>query len=384
MPCFLIATTATAWAQAPVDQQAPQNNSTPKVESAGSQAEAKSQDVHTTQPVQAAQSQTGQQAQASDATQATLNQAPAKASDAAQPTSTTQASGSAQADQPQKTQTSQVLDTPKTGQPEQASQSAQEAQPAQTGQPSQSAQPAQPGQSGQAGQPQQTPSGQDKASSPQTPGTQNPTSDAGNQAQDTTNQKKQTKRIFWIIPNNRAVSSDTQLPPLSAKGKLWLAAKDSFDYSSFFNVAILAAIGLAHNSTPDFHEGAAGYGRYFYHSWLDLADGNFMTEGVFPVLTHEDPRYYTLGHGSVLKRAGYAAGRIFVTRSDSGKTTFNISEISGNGVAAGISSLYYPPSYRNLPTIGKNWATQVGLDMLSYVFKEFWPDINRKLFGNRY
>jgi hypothetical protein len=27
-----------------------------------------------------------------------------------------------------------------------------------------------------------------------------------------------------------------------------------------------------------------------------------MTEAIVPALTHEDPRYYTLGHGGFLKR----------------------------------------------------------------------------------
>jgi hypothetical protein len=34
---------------------------------------------------------------------------------------------------------------------------------------------------------------------------------------------KQPKRILWIIPYYRAVSANTQLPPLSRKGKFWLA-----------------------------------------------------------------------------------------------------------------------------------------------------------------
>jgi hypothetical protein len=43
-------------------------------------------------------------------------------------------------------------------------------------------------------------------------------------------QKKiQTKRMLWIAPNFAAVSSNTELPPLSARGKFNLAFHDSFD-----------------------------------------------------------------------------------------------------------------------------------------------------------
>ena len=44
---------------------------------------------------------------------------------------------------------------------------------------------------------------------------------------------KQPKRILGIIPNYRAVSANTTLPPLSFKGAMWLATQDTFDYSNF-------------------------------------------------------------------------------------------------------------------------------------------------------
>jgi hypothetical protein len=295
-----------------------------------------------------------------------------------------------QTGQAEQTEQTKPTQSPESGQsePTDKAQPAQSSESGQTGQtpPDQSSASGQTGQTDKP-QPAQSPaSGQQEpaAANPQANGAPGATANGAASTPDDSSQKHQTKRIFWILPNNRAVSADTQLPPLTAKGKLWLAAKDSFDYSSFLNVSILAAIGLAHNSTPEFHEGLKGYGTYFWHSWLDLADGNFMTEGVFPALLHQDPRFYTLGHGSFARRASYAASRIFITRTDSGKATFNFAELLGNGAAAGISTTYYPATDRNLATAGKNWATQVGLDMLSFIFKEFWPDINHKLFHGRY
>ena len=51
---------------------------------------------------------------------------------------------------------------------------------------------------------------------------------------------------------------------------------------------------------PEFHQGAAGDGRYYWHSFVDQTVGNYFTEAIVPTLTHEDPRYYTLGHGGLL------------------------------------------------------------------------------------
>jgi hypothetical protein len=136
---------------------------------------------------------------------------------------------------------------------------------------------------------------------------------------------QQTKRILWIIPNYRAVSADTHLPPQALKEKFWLATQDSFDYSSFLLTGILAGVGQAKNSVSEFRQGAAGFGRYYWHSFADQAVGNYMTEAIVPAATREDPRYYTLGHGGLFRRSGYALSRLLVTRTDSGGSSFNFS-----------------------------------------------------------
>lgn len=195
---------------------------------------------------------------------------------------------------------------------------------------------------------------------------------------------KQPKRILWIVPNYRAVSAGTQLPPLLLKDKFWLATQDSFDYSSFFLAGVLAGTGQARNSTPQFGQGGVGFGRYYWHSFADQAVGNYLTEAIVPAVTREDPRYYTLGHGGFFVRTGYAVSRLFVTKADSGHRTFNFSEIAGNGAGAGISDLYYPASERTWAKTGQKWATQVAVDGVFNVLKEFWPDIDRAVFRGHY
>jgi hypothetical protein len=190
---------------------------------------------------------------------------------------------------------------------------------------------------------------------------------------------KQPKRILWVIPNYRAVSADTHLPPLSLKNKFWLATQDSFDYSSFIFAGMLAGVGQAQNSYPEFRQGAAGYGRYYWHSFADQAVGNYFTEAIVPAITREDPRYYTLGHGGFFPRTGYAITRLLVTRTDSGGRTFNFSEIVGNGAGAGVSNLYYPSRYSTWTKTGQKWLTQCALDGVFNVFKEFWPNISHSV-----
>jgi hypothetical protein len=195
---------------------------------------------------------------------------------------------------------------------------------------------------------------------------------------------QQTKRILGIVPNFRAVSADTKLPPETVKEKFVDATEDSFDYSSIFIPAVIAAYNLDKRTTPEFHEGAAGYARYFWHSAVDQTSENYMVEFIVPAFTREDARFYTLGHGGFIKRTGYALSRAVITRSDSGAEVFNISEVFGAGAASGISNLYYPSASRSVGNTMSEWAEDVGIDAASFWVKEFWPDINRHVFHNKY
>jgi hypothetical protein len=210
---------------------------------------------------------------------------------------------------------------------------------------------------------------------------QAPTSASG--LPDAPDDGKQTSRILYIFPNFRAVSVDTKLPPQSAKEKFWQTTQDSFDYSSFIFVGALAGVAQAESSVPEFRQGAAGYGRYYWHTFADQADENYWVEFLFPVALHQDSRYYTRGRGGVVKRAGYAFSRIVITRKDDGGETFNASEVIGAGASAGISNLYYPSPERTWTKTGQRWVLNVGLDGATFLIREFWPDVNSAIFHQK-
>jgi hypothetical protein len=219
--------------------------------------------------------------------------------------------------------------------------------------------------------------------SPLAQGQQNPPPSGSSSAASnagTTGEPPQTKRILWIVPNFRAVSAGSKLPPQSVKEKFKTGALDSFDYSAFIFVGIQAGISQATKGYPAFHQGAAGYGRYYWHTFADETDENLWVEGILPVVLRQDSRYYTLGHGGFFKRGFYAVTRTVITRTDSGRETFNASEIFGAGTAAAISSAYYPTQYRTWTKIGQRWLTNVVLDFGTFAVKEYWPDVNRAIF----
>jgi hypothetical protein len=71
-------------------------------------------------------------------------------------------------------------------------------------------------------------------------------------------------------------------------------------------------------------------------------------------------------------------GQIFLTHGDSGKTQFNFSEVVGNSTAVAISMSYYPDN-RSASDAATKLGTQLAVDMVSNILKEFWPDLSRKL-----
>jgi hypothetical protein len=197
------------------------------------------------------------------------------------------------------------------------------------------------------------------------------------------NGNQQTKRVLGIVPNFTSVSADVKLPPQTVKQKFTLAAKNSFDYSSFIIVGIQSGISMSSKSYPEFHQGAAGYARYYWHTLADTADENFFVTGIGPVVFRQDNRFYTLGHGSFGKRSWYAVTRVLVTRRDNGNETFNFSEVVGSGAAAGVGSLYYPSQYRTWTKVGQRWLTSDLIDCFNFWWKEWWPTANKYVFHQK-
>ena len=185
----------------------------------------------------------------------------------------------------------------------------------------------------------------------------------------------QPKRILGVMPNFRAVSAGERPPPPTPKQAFMIATKNSFDYSAFIFVGLTSMLAEGTNAHPQLGKGVAGFGRYYWRGHLDKTDGNYMVVFVLPTIFHQDERYYAMGTGSFWKRVFYSSTRIFVTPNYRGHNSFNISELLGKAIAQGISVSYYPSHDRTAGAIASKYGYAIGRDMLTNVFREFWPDI---------
>jgi hypothetical protein len=202
-------------------------------------------------------------------------------------------------------------------------------------------------------------------------------------------------RLFYTLPNFLTLQNADKAPPLSTKEKFKVVALGTFDPVQYPWWGLLSAISQADNSEPAFGQGWVAYAKRYGTQAADSTIENFMTGAVFPSILHQDPRFYQSGKGGFERRAWYAATRILVTRGDSGNKQFNFSEVFGAAIAAGISTYSYHPhstflrtptnphmfvgSDRTLSNTASVFGTQVGIDAITLVVKEFWPDVHRKL-----
>jgi hypothetical protein len=186
------------------------------------------------------------------------------------------------------------------------------------------------------------------------------------------------KHIFGIVPNFRTSPMLTIYEPLTAREKFRIASQDSFDRGTVALAALFAGQSQLSNDNRSFGQGVAGYSKYLVTAYGDFVIGDYMTEGIFPALLHQDPRYFRRGTGSAWARLGYSVGQSFRTHRDSGGTQFNYSEIAGNAAAVAISTSYYKDR-RTAQDAVSQLGVQIGVDTAANVLKEFWPDIDRKL-----
>jgi hypothetical protein len=135
--------------------------------------------------------------------------------------------------------------------------------------------------------------------------------------------------LLCIIPNYRISPTLTDYSPVAYREKFRMAGEDSWYRGTVALRALFAVQAQAANSNRSFRQGTAGYSQYLGASYGDFVVGNYMPEGVFPSLPHQDPRYFGRSTGGGWSRLRYSLSQSFITRGDSGHIQPNYSEWPG-------------------------------------------------------
>lgn len=163
------------------------------------------------------------------------------------------------------------------------------------------------------------------------------------------------QRVLGVFPNFYVSYAGENFAPLTAKMKFELALRVSVDPITVAGVALVAGAKQAAN-TPDYGQGAAGYGKRFGAIAGDGFTDIIIGGAILPSLLHQDPRYFYQGTGTTKSRIRHAMLSPFVSRGDNGRWQPNFSSLGGDLASSAIANLYYPRSDRGAGLVFGNFA----------------------------
>jgi hypothetical protein len=169
------------------------------------------------------------------------------------------------------------------------------------------------------------------------------------------------------------VDPGEHVPPLYPADKWVFWLHEEKRVSSALPVLISAGYGQL-TDTPDYGTDSGAFGDRVAAAFVRQASMRFFCSSMFPVLMHEDPRYYRKASGDYGSRAAWAAERALVTQRDSGSHNVNASDILGHLAASVLTLAYYPSKSRSAHVVMQTWATSIAGAAGNNLFLEFVPD----------
>jgi Carboxypeptidase regulatory-like domain len=180
---------------------------------------------------------------------------------------------------------------------------------------------------------------------------------------------EEKQRVLGIIPNF-FVAYDKDAVPLTKKLKYQLAFRAATDPVSIAGDVVLAGINQAAD-TPNYQQGAKGYGQRFGAAYAQSFSNVMIGGGVLPALLHQDPRYFYQGTGTGRSRAMHALSSPFICKNDNGRWGFNYSSVGGDLISASLTNLYLPPSNRGPGLVFSSALINTGGRLANAVVQEF-------------
>jgi len=193
-------------------------------------------------------------------------------------------------------------------------------------------------------------------------------------------EQRSPKHIFGVVPAYN-VSYLKHFKPLTPRQKFDLWLRGTYDIGGLgLNAAEAASLEYSsHDGFCGYGKGGGNYAKCFGSLELEATSSSFFGDFLFPVLMHQDPRYFRLGEGSFAARTFYAVSRVFVTHSDSGHKVFFASALSGSVAAAALYNLYGPRQDRGFNQSLNHFGLDLADAAAFNVAAEFWPEIRHKL-----
>jgi hypothetical protein len=176
--------------------------------------------------------------------------------------------------------------------------------------------------------------------------------------------------------SSRTIFTNKQARPLLGIDKLKYAGVEMIRPINLPHALVSAEFSQFQGGDPKYGNDFGAYEERFGAAMLRETSYRFFADGLFPLMLHEDPRYYRMdNHGTVRQRLLYSMTRSFVTRTDAGAAVPNYASLLGHAAGAALTLSYYPGTSQGggvvLRTFADSIAVQIGLDMV----REFAPKL---------
>lgn len=182
-----------------------------------------------------------------------------------------------------------------------------------------------------------------------------------------------------VAPVAATALSPGESVPFTARQRLRFYAA-----TTFMPIALAGPVGGAAltqwvtGKPEEWGQGFPGYGRRLLSGYSRQVIANTVALGV-AFADGEDPRHYPTGRHGVWQRGLYSARETFVSRKVSGGEMPDYSRIVGAYSAAFVANAWYPARSSNTKYALYRGSTALASNMVWQLFREFWPDIGRKL-----
>jgi hypothetical protein len=133
------------------------------------------------------------------------------------------------------------------------------------------------------------------------------------------------------------------------------------------------------NTDPKYGKDSGAFGEKFGAAMLRSASVRVFSDGIFAGAFHQDPRYYRVAHGNLVRRGLLSARQALIRRGDNGTDQFNYSGIAGRAVAAALVTTYYPEPSVTARVVSLTFLTSIATDAGGNLVLEFLPDVIRKV-----
>ncbi len=166
--------------------------------------------------------------------------------------------------------------------------------------------------------------------------------------------------------------------PLTGSEKWHYYLKSTYGPVAAARVATWSAVNQAQDTNPEWGQGMEGYGKRVASKFGQYAIKRSVAQGLGALL-NEDPRYFASTRTGIMPRAAHALAWTFITRKDDGGNKFAEARVIGTFTGSLVSRAWYPEGERSVRNGLESGAISIAIDAGWNVFKEFWPDVRRRL-----